>query len=811
MSISQDVTIPISEQTEVKSRQADEDVVILVGRAPGNDVVLADSRVSGRHAQLVQTSEGLFVEDLGSTNGTSVGRLDQKVQRAAVTPDDVLFLGSLQVPVRRLLSGADSQALSGASSTAPDTRRDVLDLGTSPVLLGRDPAADVTLSHPLVSWHHARIRREGSQIVVEDLGSTNGTFVDGRRVDGRTILTVGSVLDVAGDTFLLEATGRLQRRRYKGNVAVEACNVAVDVPGKRLIEGVSLTLYPSELTGLMGPSGAGKTTLMTALNGYMLPGQGQVLFNGRDLYAHYAQFRLGIGYVPQDDIMHGDLTVRQALWYTAELRLPKDTRRREIDERISRVLAQLGLEGTEDVRIGSAARKGISGGQRKRVNLAMELLTDPAVLFLDEPTSGLSSEDALRVMEVLRDLADEGRTLLLTIHQPSLDVFRQMDNLVLLAKDSGSPHPARLAFYGPAYPDAVHFMNPDRDLGGEPSPDEVLRGLAEKPMEEWDRRYRSSRYHETHVVRRAGQAPPGAEPTAENEIRRSAGGLQAWTLLRRNLTLKIKDLTNTAILLVQAPVIAALIVMVFGDDVSTPMESADPATWQSSALSTGTTLFLMAVAAIWFGCSNAAREIVAEWAIYHRERMFNLKIPSYVGAKLAVLGGLCLLQCSALLAIVYRGCDLRADWLPLLGVLVACALVGTVLGLVVSAFAPSSEVAISLVPLLLLPMVILGGILQPAHAMGPAGRTLCHLMPSHWAFEGLLIREADQRPHAPVPVVEGLESRDLPEEERPDIAERYFPRSVRSEAGTPTAVLLGMLGLFVTGVIVLLKSRDVHP
>src|SRR5439155_14760032 len=167
-----------------------------------------------------------------------------------------------------------------------------------------------------------------------------------------------------------------------------------------------------------------------------------------------------IGFVPQDDIIHSELTVREALFYSARLRLPRDFSNRDIHKRIDAVLAQLGLAGIDDVLIGSPTRKGISGGQRKRVNLAMELLTDPSVLFLDEPTSGLSSEDTLIVMQVLRQLADTGKTILLTIHQPSLDAFSKLDNVVVVSKDAGSTDAGRLAFYGPAYPDSVQFFNP---------------------------------------------------------------------------------------------------------------------------------------------------------------------------------------------------------------------------------------------------------------------------------------------------------------------------------------------------------------
>src|SRR5205807_1364578 len=157
--------------------------------------------------------------------------------------------------------------------------------------------------------------------------------------------------------------------------------------------------------------------------------------NGEDLYEHYGQFAALIGYVPQDDIIHRDLTVGQALYYNARLRLPRDFSNADIADRISKVLNQLELQGARDVLIGSPEKKGISGGQRKRVNLAMELLTDPLILFLDEPTSGLSSEDALMVMRLLRELSNGGKTILLTIHQPSPEVFRLLDNLVVVSRD----------------------------------------------------------------------------------------------------------------------------------------------------------------------------------------------------------------------------------------------------------------------------------------------------------------------------------------------------------------------------------------
>jgi ABC-type multidrug transport system permease subunit len=227
--------------------------------------------------------------------------------------------------------------------------------------------------------------------------------------------------------------------------------------------------------------------------------------------------------------------------------------------------------------------------------------------------------------------------------------------------------------------------------------------------------------------------------------------------------------------------------------------------WPDGTAATATTVFLLAIAALWFGCSNAAREIVAEWAIYHRERMVNLSLPAYVGSKLAVLGGVCVVQCCALVAIVHYGCGLRVPWQPLLAVLILTSLVGMALGLLLSARAPSSEVAISLVPLILLPMVILGGILQPPHEMGQPVESLSSVMASRWAFESLLIMESGERPEWTPPALPGQ-----PPATSRDVAEAYFPADDRLSPAVPVAVLAAMLTVLTAGILQVLRSRDVH-
>jgi ABC-type multidrug transport system ATPase subunit/ABC-type multidrug transport system permease subunit len=789
--------------------------VLRIGREVDNDIVLPYPMVSAHHARVIDRAGQLVVEDLGSTNGTAVNSPANRVTQAVITPQDSLFFGSLRVPAARLLEPHGNVGTQSRGSLTFSGRE---------MIFGRDPTCDQVLDYPMISSRHARLYRSGSQIFVEDLGSSNGTLVNGRRITQPVAVQPGDVIGLGSYTFTFAQDGRIETRDCRGNVSIEAREIAVEVPGRRLLERVSLTIMPGEFVGLMGPSGAGKTTLMNALNGYSPPASGHVLFNGSDLYANYTQFAQLLGYVPQDDIIHRDLTVGQALYYTARLRLPPDTTGAEIRERIRRVLHQLSLESTEHVLIGSPEKKGISGGQRKRVNLAMELLTDPSVLFLDEPTSGLSSEDALLVMKLLRSLADSGKSILLTIHQPSLEAYRLMDNLVLVGKDQNSPDPGVLVYYGPAYPDAVHFFNPQGvpglRPGMDPSPDEVLRGLAKQPTRHWTGQYGQSRYQREYVTQRAGQSAMSSAVTPADPARRMPGFSQWLTLVGRCFTIKRKDTWNTIILLAQAPIVALLVVFVFGSEVS--QKVIDFKSWTDSASSTSVTMFLLGLSALWFGCSNSAREIVGEWAIYHRERMVNLKLPSYVASKIAVLGTLCVVQCLTLIAIVHWGVGLKGNWVALLTLLLLVSSVGIALGLTLSAVARTSEVAIALLPIVLLPMVILGGVMQPVHKMNHFMRGASTAAPSRWVFESMLLVEARARPTAPPSPLTLPEGAPLAAAEgkrnsqttaaisEPDIAEHYFPSDRRSAIATGLIVLVGMWVFLVGLVHLVLRARDVH-
>ena len=769
----------------------------VIGRHPECDIVLTGEGVSGKHCMVTQQGNNAWLlEDLQSSNG--------------------VFVNGIRISSPKQITKNDQTTL-GLSCPFPWDKLEPEVKGKPPVIIGRNSSCDQVIAEPMVSARHAKITWVTNGAIIEDLRSSNGTFVNGEKIDQPTLIKAGDIIGLGSYTFTLGNKNLIQDDKNLG-FSIEARGICVQVKEKKLIHGVSFTLLAGEFAALMGPSGSGKTTLLNALNGYAPPAKGDVLLNNYDLYAHFDQFRNVLGYVPQDDVIHRELTVFEALWYSARLRLPPDYDDHEIEQRIKQVIAQLGLEGTENVLIGSPEKKGISGGQRKRVNLAMELLTDPKVLFLDEPTSGLSSEDTLQVMKLLRKLADDGRTIILTIHQPSLEAYQLLDHLVLMAKDANKPEPGRLGYFGPAYPDAVNFFNPDGvpnlKVGTDPSPDEVLRGLSKKPSSEWVEAFTNSNYFETYVEDRANKNIQSfakskiPQPVRDNPFR------QRMVFVSRSFAIKKRDLMNSMILLAQAPVIGMLVAMVLGDKAS---EKPTPENWYESTTAGATAIFMMAMSALWFGASNAVREIVGEWAIYRRERMVNLGIRAYVASKFIILGALCAIQCLALLTIVSFSCDLKAGFVESYLIIFLTALIGVGIGLVLSSIAKTSEVAIAALPIILLALFILGGMIQPVNRMNGLMRFASNFDPARWAFEALVYLDNQERGTMELPdnkakVVPPAPGHmpSPPVMKTVDFAESYFPKEKdRIEIPIIAAILIIQLGVLIACILGILKSRDI--
>ena len=742
-----------------------------IGSADSCDIPIRSQFVSGKHCRLEYDGAKWIIEDLGSTNGTFINGV-KLAGKSEITEFDSVTLGTTQP-----LPWPDVQ---------PRARVLQLPRAATRRVIGRDAQCDIVLDFPMISTRHASIEYAKGGWIVRDLGSSNGTFYQGRRITDAVRVGAGEIISLGSYRLTLSADGNsVVERDRRGSTTIEVSDLSVEVPGRRLIADVSLTVQPGELVGVMGPSGSGKSTLLAAIVGYQLPAKGRVTISGIDVYSRFDELRGQIGYVPQDDIMHTDLTVHQALWYSARLRLPADYSNTEIEKRIATVLTQLGLNGTEHTRIGSADRRGISGGQRKRVNVAMELLTDPPMLVLDEPTSGLSSVDSLSLMRLLHELASAGKTIILTIHQPSVDVLKLMDRLVVIAKDASSNHIGKLVWYGPAYPDAADFFEPSTAGKGDPDAEAILRGLDHGLVTKWLAAYLNSSAYARLVRQRKLVAGSASAVQTRQRPSLFQGLFQWWVLVRRTLALKLADLWNTGILLAQAPIIAILISGVFGKAAASQVSAEN---WLNVSKATGMTAFLLALAAIWFGCSNSVREIVSEKAVYKRERMVGLSMYSYVCSKLCVLGLLCLMQCSILLLFTAVGCGLDGNYWFIFMVLFLAASVGVIIGLNISALVPTAEAAAGVLPLVIIPLVILGGALLPLKELPPLATYLADAMPSRWAFEGLFVDEAEAKPLLELPMQGPPHTL-----KKQDIAEAWFHvDGWRSSKATPLWVLASM-------------------
>ena len=425
--------------------------VFVIGRDEAADLQIVDPQVSRRHLVLRSGPHGGWEAVDVSRNGSFVG--GRRLTRAPVHGSLAVSLGAEPgAPVVRLAevspspdaapSSPPQPAGPAASWAAERSARQgrlsaVHDLRTRSLRLtvGRDEANDLVIADLLASRRHAELRREGDQWLLVDLGSANGTFVNGRRVK-RAVLGSDDVVGIGHALLHLEGD-RLVEHVDAGDVSFRAEGLVVRTPkGKTLLRDVGFGLESKSLLAVVGPSGAGKSTLLRALTGFRPAEEGRVEYAGRDLYADYDELRHRIGLVPQDDILHPQLTVRRALQYAAELRFPDDVGAAERAQRVEEVVAELNLTAQADQTIDS-----LSGGQRKRTSVALELLTRPSLLFLDEPTSGLDPGLDKQVMQTLRGLADGGRTVVVVTHSvANLDLC---DRLLLLAP-GGS-----VAYFGP--------------------------------------------------------------------------------------------------------------------------------------------------------------------------------------------------------------------------------------------------------------------------------------------------------------------------------------------------------------------------
>ncbi|MFJ5994697.1 FHA domain-containing protein [Streptomyces sp. NPDC092370] len=755
-----------------------------LGRDPQGDVVFDDARVSWRHATVSFNGRSWVIEDHGSTNGTFVQ--GQRIHQMELGPGSAVNLGNATDGPRLSLSGA---AASVATPQAEPRQQPYAAQGANPgwgqqapahpphqqppqasqagwqqpqaaahipqqqgpggvagappvhgdrspttfhqfslgrvIRIGRALDNELVVSDLQVSRHHAEFHATpDGRMEIRDLGSHNGTYVNGQPIakGGSQLLGPADVVGVGHSTFRIVGD-RLEEFVDTGEVSFSARHLTVTVDGgKQILKDVSFGVPEKSLIAVIGPSGSGKSTLLKALTGYRPANQGEVLYDNRNLYKQFAELRQRIGLVPQDDILHKELTVKKALKYAAKLRFPADTTAAEREARIDEVLRELKLDIHKDKKVTS-----LSGGQRKRVSVALELLTKPSLIFLDEPTSGLDPGMDRDVMQLLRGLADDGRTVLVVTH--SVAELAICDKLLVMAP-GGS-----VAYFGPPE-EALNFFGYDTWA-------DVFSAFENYRDYDWAGRWKGSQHYQMYAADIDAVAPQAVQVPQMQAMKppKPQGWMSQFiTLVRRYVSVIVSDKGFLALMVILPAVLGAVSLLIDADKGLLP-NPVNPQTGRIIPNGTATTvLLILAVGACFAGAANSVRELIKERVIYERERATGLSRSAYLMSKVFVLGMITVLQGLLVGVIGFSSREIpeeglvfgSATLLELSVPIMALGFTSMMFGLIISSLVKTAEKTMPLLVMFAIIQVVFTGCLFALH--GSIGvNQFSFLMPSRWA------------------------------------------------------------------------------
>ena len=665
------------------------DFLLMIGSDSSCDIRISNNRVSRNHCQVIFSKEnGLKIVDLNSSNGTYLNGIKLKAGNTY----------SLNLKDQVQLAGVSGIIISVGSentqSKGLEDQKNILELfnNTDKIIVGRDSSCDLRINDTRISRRHASIKKiTNDKFLLQDLDSLNGIYVNGSKVNGSR--TISKKDNIFLGKYLLKIDGRA--KDLSDELAISAIGIEKVYPnqkkGKKALHKMDISVPSRSLLAIMGPSGCGKSTLLKSLNGESPPTKGKVLIFNQDLISNYEYLKTQIGYVPQDDIVHKQLTVEQSLYFAAKLRIA-NINNDDINIKIDKILSELNISHIKKNLISD-----ISGGQRKRVSIAIELLTDPMLLFLDEPTSPLDPQTIEDFLNILKKLSENGTTVIMVTHKP--EDLDYMDEVIFMADNNGG----KIVYYGDStkYKD---YFNVNNAVS-------VFSQISGGNSKKWVDKYSNPRPLSTTQDK---------EKILVNKSNQSSVGQFFW-LTYRYFKIKTNDRVNTSIMLLQAPIIAALACLVFNEV-------------------TLSVLFIMAVSSVWFGSTNAAREIVGELPIYKRERMYNLRLIPYIFSKITVLSLFSIIQSFVFVYILYfnygnSDYDLFFNnpfsafiWMSFL------TISSTFLGLLLSAIFDTSEKVLAVVPIVLIPQIMLAGLV--AKIGSKTVEFISYLTFTRWGIEG---------------------------------------------------------------------------
>ncbi|MFJ2610324.1 FHA domain-containing protein [Streptomyces sp. NPDC087425] len=751
-----------------------------LGRDPQGDLVLDDARVSWRHATISWDGRGWVLEDHGSTNGTFVQ--GHRVQRTEIGPGTALHLGNAtdgprvsvsaavvtpqaqpqaqaqpqpyaaqgagpgwaqQAPAAQPYDAVPQQDWQQSGAHVPPQQGSGGAAGAPPVHGDRSPTTfhqfsvdrvmrigralenELVVSDLQVSRLHAEFRATpDGRMEIRDLGSHNGTYVNGQPIPkgGTQLLGPTDIVGVGHSTFRIVGD-RLEEFVDTGEVSFSARHLTVTVDGgKQILRDVSFGVPEKSLIAVIGPSGSGKSTLLKALTGYRPANQGDVLYDNRNLYKQFAELRQRIGLVPQDDILHKELTVKKALKYAAKLRFPADTTAAERNARIDEVLGELKLDIHKEKKVTS-----LSGGQRKRVSVALELLTKPSLIFLDEPTSGLDPGMDRDVMQLLRGLADDGRTVLVVTH--SVAELAICDKLLVMAPGGA------VAYFGP--PDeALNFFGYDTWA-------DVFSAFENYRDYDWAGRWKGSQHYQMYAADIDSVAPQPVQGPPVQTLRppKPQGWMsQFLTLVRRYVSVIVSDRGFLALMVILPAVLGAVSLLISPDKGLLP-NPVNPRTGQIIPNGTATTvLLILAVGACFAGAANSVRELIKERVIYERERATGLSRSAYLMSKVFVLGTITVLQGLLVGVIGFSNRELpeqglifgSATLFELSVPIMALGFTAMMFGLIISSLVKTAEKTMPLLVMFAIIQIVFTGCLFALNSAVGVNQ-FSYLMPSRWA------------------------------------------------------------------------------